>query len=260
MTANDIDQMLKATGLGDYRDPPWDQILCGDGDTELTGIAVCWRSTLDVLHEAARLGCNLLVTHEPLYRWDEVEGFRHEAEAAKAAFLEGSGLTVYRCHDVWDVMPKVGIPDAWATFLGFDGQPAATAKFLRAFDLPDGATLGSVAADIVARVKELRQQSVGMIGKADQPAHRIAIGTGAITPYRDMAALGADVLLLTDDGTRTWESAQWAIDTGVGVLLVNHATAEEPGMRQLARWLADRVDVPVHHLPCGCLYDTVGVE
>lgn len=257
MTPHDVDRLLKATGLGNYRDPPWDQILHGDGDAELTGIAVCWRSTLDVLREAARLGCSLLVTHEPLYTWAEVEGFRHEAEAAKAAFLAGSGLAVYRCHDVWDVMPEVGIPDAWATFLGFDDQPAATAKFLRAFDLPDSATLGGVAADIAARVSKLGQPSVGMIGNAGQPARRIAIGTGAITPYRDMAALGADVLLLTDDGTRTWESAQWAIDTGVGVLLVNHATAEEPGMRQLARWLADRAGVAVHHLPCGCLYDTI---
>lgn len=254
MTTEGIDRLLKATGLGAYRDPTWDRVLWGDGSREVRSIAVCWRSTLDMLRSAVELGCDLLVTHEPLYTWTDISGYRHPAEAAKLAFLESSGLVVYRCHDVWDVMPGVGIADSWAVFLGLGDHPAAATRFLRAFDLPAGTTLGGMAAAVLDRVRELGQESLGQVGDDGQPARRIATGTGAITPYREMAALGADVLVLTDDGTRLWESAQWAMDTGVGLLLANHATAEEPGMRNLAAWLAERAGVPVHHLPCGCLY------
>ena len=87
--------------------------------------------------------------------------------------------------------------------------------------------------------------------------HVIAVGTGAITRFRQMASLGADVLLLTDDGTRLWESAVWLRDTGVSALLVNHATAEEPGMRNLAAWLGREFGLGVRFIPQGCLYRSV---
>ena len=255
MTGNDVDRMLKATGLGDYRDPPWDQVLWGDGQRQISGIAVAWSSTLDLLQRAEQLGCDFFVTHEPLYPYTEPQEFSHPAEAAKRDWLTESALTIYRCHDVWDVMPEVGIRDSWARFLGLEGQPAEVRKFLAAYDLEDDATLGSVAKSVLERVREIGQNAVGLIGSADQAVRRIAVGTGAITPFREMAAMGADLLVLTDDGIRQWEAAQWARDTGVGVLLVNHATAEEPGMRNLAAWLGERVDVSVHHLPVGCLYE-----
>ncbi len=258
MTGNDVDRMLKVTGLGDYRDPPWDRVLWGDGNRPIKAAAVCWSSTLPQLRRAEALGCNFFVTHEPLYSYTEEGEFPHEAEAAKRDFLRSCGLTIYRCHDVWDVMPEVGVADSWARFLGFAGEPAERRRFLRAFDLPPGSTLGGVAGTILERVRELGQQHVALVGDPAQAVHRLATGTGAITPYREMAAMGADALVLTDDGTRTWESAQWAYDTGVGLMLVNHATAEEPGMRGLASWLGERLDVPVHHLPCGCLYESRG--
>ena len=255
MTGNDVDRMLKATGFGDHRDPTWDQILWGDGRLEICGIAVAWSSTLNLLQEAEKLGCNFYVTHEPLYSYTEPQEFAHPAEAAKRDWLTQSELTIYRCHDVWDVMPEVGIRDSWSKFLGFDGQPAEVRRFLAAYDLPAGATLGGVAESILERVREVGQNTVGLIGSADRAARRIAVGTGAITPFREMAAMGADLLVLTDDGIRQWEAAQWARDTGVGVVLVNHATAEEPGMRGLAAWLGERVGTAVHHLAVGCLYD-----
>lgn len=257
MTANEIDAMMKATGLGDYRDPPWDQVLWGNGDQSARAIAVCWASSLEHLRQARKLGCDLLVTHEPLYTYDPPEEFAHAAEAEKRRFLNESGMTVYRCHDVWDVMPEVGIPWAWARHLGFDGPPAAEDRFLLAYDLPAGSTVGDMARRVLEATRDLGQEHVGVIGEAGRQVRRIALGTGAITPFRRMAALDADLLVLTDDGVRTWELGQWARDTGVAALLVNHATAEEPGMRSLAQWLAERVDVPVHHVPCGCMYRSV---
>ena len=70
--------------------------------------------------------------------------------------------------------------------------------------------------------------------------------------------MGADVLLLTDDGTRQWESAQWSEDSEIPLIIVNHATAEEPGMRTLAKYLQDKYpDINVLPIERGCLYQTI---
>nr|MDO8108647.1 Nif3-like dinuclear metal center hexameric protein [Candidatus Sigynarchaeota archaeon] len=115
-----------------------------------------------------------------------------------------------------------------------------------------------LARRILKRVRMLGQDVVHVIGDPGKKVSRIALGTGAITNYRQMHQLGADVLLLTDDGTRLWESAQWSEDTGVPVIIVNHATAEEPGVRELARYVQRTfLHVPVYAIERGCLYRTI---
>jgi putative NIF3 family GTP cyclohydrolase 1 type 2 len=89
---------------------------------------------------------------------------------------------------------------------------------------------------------------------------RVAIGTGAITPlfsYIDLyeAAHGLDLAICTDDGFTYWQHGAYALDAGLPVIVVNHATSEEPGMMRLAEHLADQFPgVRVHFIPQGCLY------
>ena len=98
---------------------------------------------------------------------------------------------------------------------------------------------------------------VHYIGDPDSEVTRTAVGTGAITNFRSMFSLGADVMILTDDGTRLWESAVWSVDTGVSLILVNHATAEEPGIKNLAKYVEETFDLPVHFIKQGCLYKSM---
>ena len=72
---------------------------------------------------------------------------------------------------------------------------------------------------------------------------------------------GPEALLVTDDGMSFWADGSWAIDRDLPLLVVNHATAEEWGMRSLAAYLrAHFPGVPVHHFPQGCLYETIHGE
>jgi len=94
-----------------------DGFKAGDPQSEVVGIAVAWQSTLPMLRLAAVKGCNLFITHEPTFyvHLDDSETvFRHDYASAKRRFIEESGLTIYRCHDVWDVFPDIGILDSWA--------------------------------------------------------------------------------------------------------------------------------------------------
>ena len=70
-----------------------------------------------------------------------------------------------------------------------------------------------------------------------------------------------DLAICTDDGFTYWQDAAYAWDAGLPTIVVNHATSEEPGMRQLAAHLTERFpEVPVHFVPRGCLYRLVAPE
>lgn len=78
----------------------------------------------------------------------------------------------------------------------------------------------------------------------------MAIGTGAITRLPQMLELGADLLLVTDDGISTTGAGLWSLDLDIPMLMVNHATAELPGMMAMAEYIKDHFPgVPVKYLP-----------
>ncbi len=87
----------------------------------LNGIAVAWMGYRWALERAVELGCNLFVTHEPIYYGynDNDDGSDNlPATTVKREFLEKSRLTVLRCHDLWDQYPEHGIPDTWVRLHG----------------------------------------------------------------------------------------------------------------------------------------------
>ncbi|MBO3803131.1 MAG: Nif3-like dinuclear metal center hexameric protein [Candidatus Brockarchaeota archaeon] len=252
-----------------------DQFLAGDPESEVEGIAVSWMPTFFTLNEALKAGCNLFVTHEPLYSAvvdgkgrvvggavlkeagvDALIG-KDDAWVKKAAWLEEKGVVVYRCHDVWDNFPGIGIHGAWAKWLGFDGKPILEKRYYEVHEVGNVA-VRELAHRILQKVKPLGQDAVGVVGDLGKRVSRIALGTGAATDYREMHSMEADVLLLTDDGTRLWESGQWSLDSGVPIIIVNHSTSEEPGMRTLAKYIKEKFPhVPVVEIPVGCIYNVI---
>ncbi len=100
-----------------------------------------------------------------------------------------------------------------------------------------------------------------MVGHPETPVSRVAIGTGAITQLfvyvREFGVSSehpVDLAICTDDGFTYWQHGAYALDVGLPVIIVNHATSEEPGMMQLAEHLKKRFpEVPVHFIPRGCL-------
>lgn len=258
MKAVDLYEFFKVQGKWVNWQNTNDHILFGNPDIEIKKIAVAWKPSIENLKRAVDLECNLFITHEPLYlafknqfgvvtggsarKYDEpIEGryFLEEDDIwlRKKEWLESVELTVMRCHDFWDDFPEIGIHGAWAKWLGFTEKPIEQQKFYEIHSLGE-ITLKQLLEHLHPRLKSLGQPIFQYIGKLDQKVNRIALGTGAITDYRIMYSMGADCLLLTDDGTRLWESAQFSIDSGVPIIIVNHAVAEEPGIRMLAEYIS----------------------
>lgn len=259
MKAIDLHTRMMSVGTWVDWDHTCDGFKAGSPDSEVKGIAVAWQSTFAALREAQESGCDMFVTHEPTFYGhmdDDPAVFRHEHAHRKKEFLEQTGLVVYRCHDVWDVMPEIGIVDSWAKGLGFAGEPIATRKFYAVH--PVAGTLRDLAEAVKQKVSAIGQQMVEVVGDLDQRVHRAAVGTGAITDIALMADMGADIIIATDDGISFWGGGSWALDAGIPLIVVNHSTAEEWGIANLARYISEQFpEVAVRHIPQGCMYRLV---
>jgi putative NIF3 family GTP cyclohydrolase 1 type 2 len=213
---------------------------------------VTWLATDAVLKEASELGCGLVVSHEgafyPAFQGTPSED-RHLAE--KHRLMDELGITLVRCHDTWDRMPDWGICDRWAEHLGYPTEPRPVDSFYRVCRIP-GLTVKEVGKALLRKVQPLGQNAVALIGREDKKIERMVVGTGAISRLPDMYDSSAELILATDDGIHTTYGGLWSLDLDVPVLVVNHATAELPGMMALADYIRATFDgIEATYLPCG---------
>ena len=267
--ARDVDRHMRALGTWVDWERTVDTFKAGDADAEVRRIAVAWQSQWPTLRAAHAAGCNLFITHEPtfyVHRDDDPGAYQDAQLDAKRNWLAEAGMVVYRCHDVWDVVPDHGVRDSWARGLGLEGPPLAedTRRYYGLYRIPPQ-PLDALARHLAERVRDTGQEHVQIVGDPTRTIRHLAIGTGAACRVPAMAALrtsdgvAPDALLVTDDGMRFWADGSWAIDRDLPLLVVNHATAEEWGMRSLAAYLRNQFPgVPVQHFPQGCLYRIEG--
>lgn len=260
--ARDIADHLRSLDAGwvDW-DHTTDGFLAGDPETEVTALAVVWMGTRETLAEAIRWGCNLCIVHEPLYHGGQGEEdtmLRFPGMRRKRSWIEEQGLTVYRCHDLWDRLPGPGILDSWAGLLGLR-DPVAGEGFVRVFDV-GGETAGTIARRVAAATRPFGQQAVELLGDPDRSVCRLALGTGAITPFTSFVErYSADMAICSDDGFTYWREGGTALDLEIPVAVVNHAVTELAGMESLARYLRGRFpEIVVRYLPQRCMYTLVG--
>jgi putative NIF3 family GTP cyclohydrolase 1 type 2 len=261
MKVKHIQAYLRSLGQ-DWVDPrvTVDQFIAGDPEAECTGIAVSWMSATWALKQALQVGCNLFITHEPTYfshHDDDPQMLGLPPVAAKRDWIQESSIVILRCHDVWDQYPGEGITDSWARFLGL-GQPIERDGYYRVYDV-SGHTSLEIARQVATAIRPLGQEAAQLIGLADKPVTRLALGTGAITPFfRFLETYQADVALCTDDGILYWRDAALAIDLGIPIIVANHIVSEEAGMASLAEHLRAKFHpLPVLHIPQHCPYSLV---
>jgi len=261
--ARELDDHMRSLGTW----VAWDAGTCdgfkyGDPEVEVRGIAVGWQSTLEALQAAHAQGCNLFVTHEPTFYShfdDDPERGASAPAMAKRAFLDETGMVVYRCHDVWDVVEGNGVVDRWVAHLDL-GEVVAGDRFHRVIEVP-ATTAWELAGQVGQRVRALREQAVRFIGSRSAMVHRLGVGTGAITDVRAMVELGADAVLVTDDGISMWRDGAWLADLGVPAMVINHTTAEIPGLLGLEEHLRQAFpDVPVCFVGDSCGYELLVAE
>ena len=266
MTVNAIREYF--VGRADWADPERtvDQVIIGDGDKEVSTCLVTWISSFSAVRAAVERGVDLLVTHEPTFYEHGNELIESDfiwAAGEKRRFIEDAGLPVLRLHDTWDRWPAVGIPWAWAKFLGMPGNPAAHngdqfPATQHRYDIAP-APLDRFAREIAVKTARIGEPFVQVVGDPEQTVSRVGIGTGCGCDIRTFRELGCDVSIVCDDGTSYWKGIQEAEDGNHPVIRVNHGTSEEPGMVTLVDYINTNLPgVRATHLPHGATFTLVG--
>ncbi len=254
-TAAEIDDWLVAQGSWVTRERKVDRILHGASERKIRACAVAWMGTTRVIRRAIEAGCDGLIVHEPIF-WsgrDDPESIFDPVEAdRKKSLLDQHGITVIRCHDLWDRYPRIGVVDSWAACLGFDrithhefsyGEPEKLPMLYAIAHLPPGATLRDAATQIANRTRHLGQQHVATIGDLSMPMERLMINIGAWGSHamQWMAArdeYGAQGAVSTE--FVWWRDASWSLDTGFALIHANHGVSECYSMQVLRDFVKDR--------------------
>jgi dinuclear metal center YbgI/SA1388 family protein len=216
---------------------PWDNVglMVGDPGREVTGVLVALDASEEILAEATRHGCNVVVTHHPLIfkplpaiRTDQVLG------RLLARALAGQ-VAVVSCHTNLDKVPG-GVNDALAARLGLRDCRVLAAEPGGAAGVGFGRIGGLGApvpgADFVAALPAvLEVGAVRVAGVVPERLLSVAVCGGSGSELAVTALeLGAQVFIT---GEVRHSTARWAEDAGFCVIDAGHFSTERlviPGL------------------------------
>jgi len=239
-----------------------DRVIFGDAEKPVRTVLTTWISSMAACREAARRGVDLLITHEPTF-WshgNERVNPDDSTALAKAQVLEEAGLTVLRLHDSWDLFPEIGMPFAWAQFLGIPTPPVAISanRYQHRYDIAP-LPAGEFAQQAAEKTAQLNEPVLQFAGDPERIISRIGLNTGCACDTWEYERLGCDLFIVCDDGSSYWHSIRHAVDGHYPVLRANHGTSEEPGMATLTGYLQTTFpELQVEHLPYAGSYVPVG--
>ena len=243
MKVMDVIQLLEKEGTwirSDFKTR--DHLLHGSEDAQIHTVGVCWVATTQAIQEAARHKADMIITHEnPFYQCStQMHTAAYEAAKSKRRLLDQYGISVYRCHDVWDCIRTYGVADQWAALLGFPFEQRPQASYYQAADISE-MRLEDLARHTCRVLHGDHEDGVYVFGNTDMHIRRIAIGTGAATDLYELLPLHPDAVIVSDDGITSYDAAQYALDHGIGMVGVNHAAVERAGLKAMVPWLQERM-------------------
>jgi len=229
-------------------------LLYGDPDTEITGLAVTWTPTVAVLREAACDGLNFVLTHEiPFFGAGQSNWFRTLADderphnLARRRILDAHAIVVCRCHSNWDGTPG-GVMDSCAEALGF-AEHAHKGPYCCTYEI-EPLTLAELAdhAKLALGVPQVR-----VAGDLARIVTRVTVHYGGLAQtwhaVDEAVIADADAIICGEALDYTLRAA---VDAGIGFIETSHVNSENPGMREFARLLAQRLpDLPVRFVDAG---------
>jgi len=255
MTAIDVVERIKAYLTCSWEDETVDTFKAGNPDSEVTGVACTFMATVDVLKEAAKQGCNLVITHEPTYynHFDEKDLLEGDAVyAAKQAIIDENNMVVFRFHDHWHRTNPDGIYVGMIDKLQW--KPYLLEGERNIFDL-HGQSLGEISDHMKQRFPDA---IIRVIGDPDLRVNKAAFSAGAPGSSSHIRLLQQEAVNLVVIGEAPeWESLAYVRDASQAglpksMIILGHTVSEEAGMEYCAQWMDSFIDeVPVRFIESG---------
>lgn len=217
-----------------------DTVKSGSPDEKLKGIVTTFLATYAVIENTARIGANLIITHEPTFynHYDDTVWLDNDpVYEAKRRLLEENRIVVWRFHDHMHKLHPGGILTGMLKELGWEeySQPSAPHTCM----IP-AVKLGGLGGYLK---KRLNIKSIKIIGDLNMKCRKVGLAVGASGGKIQINRLvSSDLDVLICGEINEWETSEYvrdAISLGQkkGLIILGHAPSEEAGMKHLVDWL-----------------------
>lgn len=257
MKAYEIMDRLFAYGAnGDYTET-CDSCKAGDPNREVSKVAVSMFATVEVVRQAKEWGAQLLVVHEPTY-YNHMDVHSDEKiECEKRAFLENSGITIYRFHD----HPHNQAPDIIGAGQLKQMNLSGEIEYTDIFDLVRFHLDPPMTPVELARLMEERLQikHLRICGTRDLPCTNLSAMFGTPGGVFEELQREETEILLTGEACE-WNMAEYARDASQlghkkALIIMGHIGSERNGMVYTAELLQEQFpELAVKYFECGEVY------
>ena len=204
----------------------WDNVgLLVDCGREVHGILVTLDITKDVVQEAARQNCQLIVSHHPVI----FGGLKHLSEDDVSYALIRAGISAICMHTNLDAA-EGGVNDVLADLFGMTDRESFADGCGRIGTVPEGLT------PQLARQAQDKLHTAVKFADTGRTNRRLAVISGAGgSMFAEAVQLGADCLLT---GEANHHQALDAVRLGMSLIAATHYATEWPVVPVLAEKLA----------------------
>jgi putative NIF3 family GTP cyclohydrolase 1 type 2 len=262
MNVREVVEVILAVNGGRKLEKTCDQLIEGDWERQVTGVATTFMATVDVIRRTIATGCNLIITHEPTYftGLDRTEWRKSDpVYQRKKALINDNNISIWRYHDHMHTGKTDLIYAGLLKKLGWENYLDTN------FPLPHCYTIPSTSlAALVKFLKEaLDMKVIRVVGGPEMKCSRVGIlvGGGSLglgeeeMPARLMNDQRLDVIVcgeITEWTLSAYVRDAAAIGLNKAMIIVGHERSEEPGMQDLADRLQPLLgDIPVHFSDAG---------
>ncbi len=213
----------------------WDRtgLLVGDPARELTGVYVSLDPSINAMKAALAAGCNLLLTHHPVFL-DAPDGFfpaeyAGETSGTRVAYALSHGLACMNFHTALDVsreglaaLPSLLRLECKGPLQPLDSSESKGFVMLCASNTVDRMRLDDLASRCVA----VNHAYPRVWGDGEKPIERIAVSGGSAKSFLETCLdYGVDCLVCGEVG---YHQALGASLSGLSIIELGHDVSEIP--------------------------------
>ncbi|MEL7608567.1 MAG: Nif3-like dinuclear metal center hexameric protein [Bacillota bacterium] len=200
-------------------------LLIGTEKTTVERVLVALDCTSAVAEEAARLNCDLVLAHHPVFFEPVRRILPGDPKTVAAYRLIQNGIGLYAAHTNLDAADG-GVNDALSELLALGCVEKLPPDGLGRIGMRDEILLGSLAREIEIAL----DASVRVVGDPNRPIHRVAVVGGAGGDAIAARNAGADVLVT---GEVKHHEALAAQEMGIALIQAGHYETERVVLERL---------------------------
>lgn len=208
----------------------WDRpgLMLGSPKQDISKVLLSVDVTREVMEEAVALGCNLVLSHHPMFMRGAFELSESGFKGSLAALATRSNIAVFSAHTNADFQPG-GVTDSLARQLGLTNiKPlASTSSHVVVGDVTESTLLDF--ARIVARKIPAVAQGIRVSGDPNRLVSKVAVLAGAGDSYlTEVARSEADLYITSDLRHHPAQdfAQQSQLDGGPALMDIAHWAAE----------------------------------